>query len=93
MSRGCPACGAGFRGSARCSRCGADLSVVMGLAAAAFLLRGRARRLLIEGELDAAATVARGAQRLDRSPAGEALVRVTSLLKTAAAGPRRAPRS
>jgi hypothetical protein len=85
MSRGCPACGAGFRGTARCSRCGADLSVVMGIAAAAFLLRARARRLLIEGDLEAAAAVARGAERLDQSPAGEALVRVTSLLKRAAA--------
>ena len=80
MSPGCPACGAGFRGTAICSRCGADLSVVMELGMAAFHLRARARRLLIEGDLEGAAALAGESERLDRSRAGEALVRVTSLL-------------
>ena len=85
MSPGCPACGAGFRGTAICSRCGADLSAVMGLGMAAFHLRVRARRLLIEGDVEGAAALAEKAERLDTSPAGDALVRVTFLL-TAAAG-------
>ena len=80
MSPGCPACGAGWRGTAICSRCGADLSVVMGLALAAFQLRARARRRLIEGDVEGAATLAGEAERLDPSPVGDALVRVTSLL-------------
>jgi len=84
MSPGCPACGAGWRGTAICSRCGADLSVVMGLALAAFQLRARARRRLIEGDVEGAAALAGEAERLDTSPAGDALVRVTSLLAAAA---------
>jgi hypothetical protein len=84
MSAGCPACGASFRGTATCSRCGADLSVVMGLAMAAFHFRARARRLLVEGDLEGAAALARESERLDRSPAGDALVRVTLLLTVAA---------
>lgn len=84
MSSRCPACGAFFRGTATCSRCGADLGAVMGLAAAAFLLRARARRRLIEGDLEDASALAQESERLDRSPAGEALVRVTSLLRVAA---------
>jgi hypothetical protein len=84
MSARCPACGAGFRGTSACSRCGADLSTVMGLATAAFLVRARARRRLAEGDIEGAAALARESERLDRSPAGEALVRVTSLLRVAA---------
>ena len=80
MSPGCPACGAGWRGTATCSRCGADLSAVMELALAAFQLRERSRPLLIEGDLEGAAALAEKAERLDTSPAGDALVRVTSLL-------------
>ena len=83
MSPGCPACGAGFRGTATCSRCGADLGVVMGLALAAFLIRARARRRLLEGDLEGAGALAQESERLDRSPAGEALVRVTFLLTMA----------
>jgi hypothetical protein len=83
MSPSCPACGARFRGTAICSRCGADLSVVMGLALAAFQLRERARRRLIEGDVDGAATLAEKAERLDATPSGDALVRVTSLLAAA----------
>ena len=84
MSPSCPACGASWRGTAICSRCGADLTVVMGLALAAFHLRTRARRRLIDGDVEGAAALAREAERLDTSPAGDALVRVTSLLAAAA---------
>lgn len=84
MSPSCPACGAGWRGTAICSRCGAELSVVMGLALAAFRLRERSRRLLIEGDVEGAAALAGEAERLDTTPAGDALVRVTSLLAAAA---------
>jgi len=85
MSPGCPACGAGWRGTATCSRCGADLSAVMELALAAFQLRARSRRLLIEGDLEGAAALAGEAERRDATPAGDALVRVTSLLAAIAA--------
>jgi hypothetical protein len=55
----------------------------MGLALAAFHLRARARRRLIEGDVEGAAALAGEAERLDTSPSGDALVRVTSLLAAA----------
>jgi hypothetical protein len=56
----------------------------MGLALAALQLRARARRLLVEGDLEGATALAEKAERLDATPAGDALVRVTSLLAAAA---------
>lgn len=76
----CPACGAGFRGAATCSRCGADLSAPMSIAAAAYRERQAARRFLLEGDAAGAASRASEAQRLAPTSAGEALLRVASVL-------------
>ncbi len=77
---GCPACGARFRGAALCSRCGADLTRLMSLAAAGFLERREARRLLLQGDLDAAIERARRAQRLAATSAGAAVLKVATCL-------------
>ncbi len=76
----CPACGARFRGAATCSRCGADLSALMSIAAAAYRERQAARRLLLEADAVGAASRAGEAQRLAATSAGEALLRVASVL-------------
>jgi hypothetical protein len=47
----CPVCGASFRGSAICSRCGTDLGPLMRVAATAWKARQQARRDLQSGDL------------------------------------------
>jgi hypothetical protein len=42
----CPVCLARFRGTRECSRCGADLTMVMKLAARAWRLREAAREAI-----------------------------------------------
>ena len=69
----CPVCRARFRGSSQCSRCGADLSALMGLAAQAYRLRQSARQLLKQGHCQAALASAQAAQRLHRTPEGSLL--------------------
>ena len=46
----CPVCQARFRGSSECSRCGADLGTIMGLAAGAWRMREAARQAIAEGD-------------------------------------------
>ena len=69
----CPVCRAHFRGSLHCSRCGADLSPLMGLAAQAYTLRKAARQLLKQGDGRAAMASVQAAQRLHRTPEGSLL--------------------
>ena len=69
----CPVCRARFRGSSQCSRCGADLSPLMGLTAQAYALRLAARQLLREGNCQAALTSVQAAQRLQHTPEGSLL--------------------
>jgi predicted amidophosphoribosyltransferase len=73
MTGQCPVCRARFRGSRLCSRCGADLSPLMMLAARAWQLRERSRGALATGDPAYAAELANASQRLHRTPAGEAL--------------------
>ena len=47
----CPVCQARFRAEERCSRCGADLTMLMKTAAKAFLLRQAARKAIRQGAL------------------------------------------
>jgi predicted amidophosphoribosyltransferase len=54
----CPVCGAGFRGTESCSRCGTDLVPLMRVAARAWVLRQRSRELLRSGDLYQAMRVA-----------------------------------
>jgi hypothetical protein len=79
----CPVCRARFRGSSQCSRCGADLSPLMGLAAQAYSLRQAARQLLRQGNCEAARVAVKEAQRLHRTPEGSLL----NIICTATADP------
>jgi hypothetical protein len=76
----CPVCQARFRGSAECSRCGADLGTIMGLAAAAWRMREAARRAIAGGDLIRAHALAAQAQEICRTPAGRDLEMIGSWL-------------
>ncbi len=69
----CPVCRAGFRDTALCSRCGADLTPLLRLAASAWRFRESARRALREGDFAAARDLAAQAQRLHATPVGRSL--------------------
>jgi hypothetical protein len=69
----CPVCQARFRGASRCSRCGADLSVLMSLASEAFVLRRAARESLRQADYQAAAASVQAAQQLHATPEGDLL--------------------
>jgi len=77
----CPVCRARFRAERHCSRCGADLSALMVLAAKAFLLRQAARQALRDGRFDASNQLAAEAQRLCDTQAGRRLRAVTAWLR------------
>lgn len=77
---GCPACQARFRGTRECSRCGADLGVLMRLQVRAWRLRERAREALIAGDAGQAVQWARRAQELCATPRGRKLERVARIL-------------
>ncbi|MBU2547270.1 MAG: hypothetical protein KKB20_02565 [Proteobacteria bacterium] len=69
----CPVCRAKFRGTALCSRCGADLTGLMTLAARAYLFRQHARRAISEGDWRQGLNMAGQAQDLCATPQGERL--------------------
>jgi hypothetical protein len=79
----CPVCRARFRGSSQCSRCGADLTALMLLAAHAYVMRQAARQSLRQGDWQAALDSAQAAQRLHSTAEGGLL----SVISTAAAYP------
>ena len=65
----CPVCGARFRGSATCSRCGTDLTTLMSVAARAWAARERCRTALRRGDLVGALRWATVARKLHASQA------------------------
>jgi hypothetical protein len=69
----CPVCRARFRGSRECSRCGADLHVVMTLAASAWRMRQAAREEVAAGDFARARELASRAQEICYTPAGRRL--------------------
>ena len=69
----CPVCRARFRGSTECSRCGADLTVVMTLAASAWRLRKNAREALDAGDVERARRLAARAQEICYTARGRRL--------------------
>ncbi len=69
----CPVCRARFRGARVCSRCGADLGPLMGLAARAWRLRQQARQALERGDCVRALGLASDAQHVHRTPNGGSL--------------------
>ena len=76
----CPVCQARFRGSTECSRCGADLGTIMGLAVGAWRMREAARQAIAEGDVARARALASQAQEICRSAAGRDLEMVSSWL-------------
>ena len=76
----CPVCQARFRGSTECSRCGADLGTIMGLAAGAWRMREAARVAIAEGDGARARALACQAQEICRTAAGRDLEMVSSWL-------------
>jgi hypothetical protein len=69
----CPVCQARFRSARVCSRCGADLGPLMGLAVKAWRLRQAARQALERGDYERAVGWASEAQHVHRTPHGESL--------------------
>ena len=69
----CPVCRARFRGARVCSRCGADLTVVMTLVASSWRMRQAAREALAAGEFARTRDLASRAQQICRTPAGRKL--------------------
>ena len=76
----CPVCRARFRGASECSRCGADLTMVMTLLASAWRMRQAARQALGAGELARGHDLASQAQRICYTPAGRMLEELSSWL-------------
>jgi predicted amidophosphoribosyltransferase len=76
----CPVCQARFRGSALCSRCGADLTALMLLTTHAHALRQSARRSLRLGDPTAALASARAGQQLHSTAEGSLLLLVSSAI-------------
>jgi hypothetical protein len=69
----CPVCRARFRGASICSRCGADLTVLMTLVAASWRLRQAARQALAAGDLPRAKDLAAQARQICDTPEGKSL--------------------
>ena len=69
----CPVCGARFRSTSECSRCGANLGPLMRLSARARLLRNRARLAVEAGDVNQARKLCRRANLLEANPAGRSL--------------------
>ena len=84
----CPVCGARFRGTRACSRCGADLGPLMRLAARAAQLRAAALAALAEGAAPQAAQLAAKAQRMHATARGRSLGLLAAWLAEDAGIPR-----
>ena len=69
----CPVCEVGFRGASECSRCGADLTALMLLAAHAYVLRQAAQQSLRTGNAHTALASVQAAQGLHSTPEGSLL--------------------
>ncbi len=70
----CPVCGAKFRGTRECSRCGADLSPLMYLADTARQMRNKARQAISACDGKRAHDLAEKAQRLHATETGRRLL-------------------
>ncbi len=76
----CPVCRARFRNARECSRCGADLTIIMTLAAAAWRMRKAARQALIDDDPARAQVLASEAESLCHTPAGARLQSLSALV-------------
>ena len=69
----CPVCRARFRGAPECSRCGADLTVLMTLASSAWRMRKAAREAVAAGDFARARELAAQAQEICYTAGGRRL--------------------
>ena len=76
----CPVCRARFRGASICSRCGADLSPLMRLSVAAWMLREAARDSLAAGDFAHAHRLGVQAVRLQVTGEGRTLCLLSAWL-------------
>ena len=74
----CPVCRARFRRVRHCTRCGADLSPLMTLAAKAFMARRASREALRQGNFGRSHELALQAQGLCDTQAGRRLCTLTA---------------
>ncbi|MBW1697386.1 MAG: hypothetical protein JRH18_17985 [Deltaproteobacteria bacterium] len=80
LSLRCPVCRAAFRGTRRCSRCGADLTILMSLAATARLYREQARKAIESGDFQNAGRLAGKAQKMHATEHGRRLLLLSEWL-------------
>ena len=84
MGRGktfrCPVCRAKFRSMKTCSRCGADLSILMKIVAEARIFRKEAVNAIHSHDFKSAHVLAGRAQKLYETEAGRRLTLLTSWL-------------
>ncbi len=73
----CPVCQARFRRDRTCTRCGADLTILMRLVGQSWSARRAAQTALRAGDLDAAGRLADRAQQFCDTPAGRSLLAFT----------------
>ncbi|MBW2050100.1 MAG: hypothetical protein JRJ09_16450 [Deltaproteobacteria bacterium] len=78
----CPVCRAKFRATRECSRCGADLSSIMRIAAEAWICRKNAVRAVRALAFDKAKELAERSQTLQQTERGRRLLLLTSWLKS-----------
>ena len=76
----CPVCQARFRGSAICSRCGADLAPLLSLIEHAYGLRREARKAIETGDVERAQELAAQAENVCSSRKGRGLWLLSSWL-------------
>ena len=77
----CPVCQARFRGATTCSRCGADLTPVMVLAAASWQARNQATEAMLAGDTPRAIDLLATAETWQATLAGRRLRALALLLK------------
>jgi hypothetical protein len=76
----CPVCQARFRGSAICSRCGADLAALLLLIDHAYRLRREARKAIATGDVDRGLELAEEAETVCSTQKGRELWLLSSWL-------------
>jgi predicted amidophosphoribosyltransferase len=76
----CPVCQARFRGSAICSRCGADLQPLFSLIDHAYRLRQSARKAMETGDIERAQELAAEAEAACSTEKGRGLWLLSSWL-------------
>ncbi len=78
----CPVCNAGFRSTRICSRCGADLFVLMTLASLSQRCRANAGKAILSNDFNKAREHVAEAQKLHATEKGKRLLLLSSWLQT-----------